>query len=119
MWLAVEPIMFEPLTAEAGPVWATLTAAHDSTTFDFGNGDTRTCEGFGTPIVDENTLDEGPCGYTYRQSSPDDAPYSVGVTTTWNISYTSSGGSGVLDRFNRTATFDHDVDEIQTVGRSN
>jgi hypothetical protein len=119
MWLAVEPATFEPLTAEAGPVWATLTAAHDSITFDFGNGDTRNCQGFGTPIVDENTIDEGPCGYTYRHSSPDDAPYSVGVTTTWNISYTSSGESGVLDPFNRTATFAHDVDEIQTIGREN
>ena len=119
MWLAIEPATFAPLTAEAGPVWATLTARHDSITFDFGNGDTRSCAGFGTPIVDTNTLDEGPCGYTYRQSSPDDDPYSVGVTTTWSISYTSSSGSGSLDPFNRTANFDHDVDEIQTIGREN
>lgn len=119
MWLAVESATFEPLTAEAGPVWATLTAEHDSISFDFGNGDTRTCDGTGTPITDLDTVDEGPCGYTYRRSSPDDAPYTVGVTTTWNLSYTSSGTSGDLAPFNRTATFAYDIDEIQTVGRSN
>ena len=75
------------------PRVATPSAQHDSITFDFGNDDTRSCASFRTPIV--------------------------GVTTAWSISYTSSGGSGALDPFNRTANFDHDVDEIQTIGREN
>ena len=118
MWLAVEPATFTPITAEAGPHWATLSASHDSIAFDFGNGDSTRCPGFGTPVVDLDTVEQGPCGYTYRRSSPT-APYTVTVATTWNLTYTSSGGGGTLDPFTRVATFDHDVDELQTVGVDN
>ena len=120
MWLAVEPAAIAPITAEAGPnVWITVTPEHQSIHFDFGNGDTRTCDGFGQPISYLETFDEGPCGYTYRQSSPDSEPYQVRVSTTWNLPYTSSSGSGTLPPFTRDAVFSHNVDELQTVGQSN
>jgi hypothetical protein len=120
MWLAVEPTTIAPITAEAGPnVWITVTPEHQSINFDFGNGDTRTCEGFGEPISDLETFDEGPCGYTYRKSSPDSEPYQVRVGSTWNLPYASSNGSGALPPFTREAAFSHNVDELQTVGRSN
>jgi|GEM_PF-772129 len=120
MWLAVEPATIAPITAEAGPnVWITVTPEHQSIHFDFGNGDTRTCDGFGQPISYLETFDEGPCGYTYRHSSPDSEPYQVRVSTTWNLPYTSSNGSGALPPFTRDAVFPHNVDELQTVGQSN
>jgi hypothetical protein len=120
MWLAVEPTTIAPITAEAGPnVWITVTPEHQSIDFDFGNGDTRTCDGFGEPISDLETFDEGPCGYTYRKSSPDREPYQVQVGSTWNLPYASSNGSGALPPFTRDAVFSHNVDELQTVGRSN
>lgn len=120
MWLAVEPAAIAPITAEAGPnVWITVTPEHQSIHFDFGNGDTRTCDGFGEPISYLETFDEGPCGYTYRHSSPDSQPYQVRVSTTWNLPYTSSNGSGTLPPFTRDAVFAHNVDELQTVGQSN
>jgi hypothetical protein len=120
MWLAVKPAAIAPITAEAGPnVWITVTPEHQSIHFDFGNGDTRTCDGFGKPISYLETFDEGPCGYTYRHSSPDSQPYQVRVSTTWNLPYTSSNGSGTLPPFTRDAVFAHNVDELQTVGQSN
>jgi hypothetical protein len=120
MWLAVEPATIAPITAEAGSnVWITITPEHQSVHFDFGNGDTRTCDGFGEPISYLETFDEGPCGYTYRHSSPDSQPYQVRVSTTWNLPYTSSNGSGTLPPFTRDAVFPHNVDELQTVGQSN
>jgi hypothetical protein len=120
MWLAVEPVTVTPISAEAGPTaWITLTPQHTSISFDFGNGDTVTCDGTGVPIIDTDTFDEGPCGYTYRLSSPDDDPYQVTITTTWELPYTSSGGPGTLGPFSRSITVDHNVDELQTVGVSN
>ena len=73
MWLAIEPVSVAPISAEAGPsAWITVRPQHESITFDFGNGDSVTCPGTGTPITDLDTHDQGPCGYTYRTSSADD-----------------------------------------------
>ena len=140
MWLAIEPTTVAPISAEAGPnAWITVRPQHESITFNFGNGnsgngnsgngnsgngnsgngDSVTCPGTGTPIVDLDTLDQGPCGYTYRRSSPDDDPYVVTVGTTWTLPYTSSSGPGTLAPFTRTISIEHNVDEIQTVGTRN
>ena len=119
LWLALAGQ--EPLTvrAEAGPHWAEATVTLTSTSWSMGNGDVVTCDGPGTPIVDTEVLDEGPCGYTYRRSSPDDAPYRFSVTATWAVDYESSGGSGTAGTIDRTLSVDYDVDEIQTIGISN
>ncbi len=118
LWLAVTPVTIDPITAEAGPAWITVTPQHVSTSFDFGNGDAVTCVGAGTPIVDLSTVEQGPCGYTYLRRSADDDPYQLSITSTWQLAYTSSGGAGVLAPLLRTLTIDYDVDEIQTVGTS-
>jgi hypothetical protein len=118
LWLAVTPVTIDPITAEAGPAWITVTPRHVSTSFDFGNGDAVTCVGAGTPIVDLSTVEQGPCGYTYLRRSADDDPYQLSITSTWELAYTSSGGAGVLAPLLRTVTVDYDVDEIQTVGTS-
>ena len=119
LWLAVAAQ--DPLTvrAEAGPHWAEATVTLVSTSWAMGNGDVVTCDGAGTPIVDTEVLAEGPCGYTYRRSSPDDAPYRLSVTTSWAVGYVSSGGSGSAGTVDRTLSVDYDVDEIQTIGVSN
>jgi len=65
-------------------------------------------------------VEEGPCGYTYRLSSPEDEPYLMTITSTYNVTYTTSTGrSGTLGPLNRSTTFDYDIDEIQTIGISN
>jgi len=120
MWLAVEPQSFDPLSAEAGSSWITVSPRMVATEFDLGNGDTIVCDGTGVAIRDAHpdldVVAQSPtCGYTYRQSSPDDAPYRLVVTTTWELPYTSSGGAGSIPPLRRSITVDYDVDEILIV----
>ena len=88
----------------------------------YGTGDPPiSCDGLGVPIEDVDptlqTVDQGPCGYTYRSSSPDDAPYQLAITAIYDIDWrTSDGRNGSLGTIRRTATVAYDIDEIQTVG---
>lgn len=122
LWLAVDDPGAVSATAEAGPVWVTITATYDGTTWDMGNGDAFKCDGLGTPIVDLDTDEQGPCGYTYAQPS---APkytgaglaYAASATGTWSIAWVDyTGATGTLAALERTAQFDYQVREIQTVG---
>lgn len=112
MWLAVEEASYDPITARAGAVWITVTPTIGRTTFEFGNGDDVVCEGFGVPIVDLETIDEGPCGYTYTE--PGD--YTLTITSVWELPYTSSSGPGSIAPLERTIEVPYEVIEIQTVG---
>jgi hypothetical protein len=122
LWLAVADPGQVSITASVGPVWATVTARYQGTTWDFGNGDSTTCDGLGTPIVDKETAEQGPCGYTYRwPSAPkftgtDDLAYHASVTGHWVATYaTSQGSGGSLGPIDRTTSFTYQVREIQTV----
>lgn len=118
MWLAVEPQDAVIIRAEAGSSWAEVRATQKATTFDFGNGDTVTCDGLGSPIPEseKDTLDEGPCGYTYR-SANDGEPYTITITSTWAITWElSDGRTGTRPDVTLTTTFEYPVVEIQTVG---
>ena len=119
LWLALAGQDPVTVRAEAGSLWAEATVTLASTTWDMGNGDVVRCDGPGVAIVDTDTLDEGPCGYTYRRSSPEDDPYTMSVTATWVVTYRSSAGSGSAGSIDRTLSVDYDVDEIQTIGVSN
>ncbi len=122
MWLAVDDPGITTARAALAGVWAEVTAIASGIVVDFGNGDTVACDGLGTPIPDSarDDLDQGPCGYTYRRSSPDDDPYQLTVTTTYAVSWTTSAGSsGTLAPIGRSTTIGYDVDEIQTIGISN
>jgi len=120
LWLAVE----DPgaVTASAGPRWATVTASYESVSWSMGNGDSVECAGLGVPISDLDTVEQGPCGYTYRwPSAPkftgtDDLAYHNSVTGHWAINYaTSDGTSGSLGTVDQAAEFSYQVREIQTV----
>lgn len=120
MWLAVQDPGATVAQVGVAGEWARVEASHTGFTVDFGNGDEVTCDGVGTPIVDPEVVDEGPCGYTYRRSSPDDTPFQVTITSNYVVTYaTSTGRSGTLAPISRSTTFAYDVDEIQTVGVSN
>ena len=122
MWLAIDDPGTTVARATLAGVWAQVTANVSGLEIDLGNGDTVTCDGLGTPIPDValDSLDEGPCGYTYRRSSPDDQPYQLAITAVYDVVWsTSSGASGTLADIGRTITLGYDVDEIQTVGVSN
>ena len=122
LWLAVNDPGQVSITAQVGPVWATVTARFTGTSWDFGNGDSTSCDGVGTPIVDKDDPGQGPCGYTYRwPSAPkfthtDDLAYHASVTGHWVVTYaTSTGSAGSLTPIDRTTPFTYQVREIQTV----
>ena len=72
MWLAVRAEAPTPVRVEAGGHWAVASLTPRSTTWSLGNGDVVSCDGLGEPIADPDTVDQGPCGYTYTASSPDE-----------------------------------------------
>jgi len=122
LWLAVADPGQVSITASVGPVWATVTARYQRTSWSLGNGDVVECEGLGTPIVDVNTEEQGPCGYTYRWPSAPrftgagDLAYHNSVTGHWVVAFaTSTGASGSLAPIDRTTAFTYRVREIQTV----
>lgn len=102
-WFWVHRTDWHPasITVSAGPVWATATATPTKMTFDPGGGLTSaSCAGPGTPF--NRSLPVGRqhtnCSYKYRRSS-DNQPrhaFQAGVTVTWTISWTGSGGAGGL-----------------------
>ena len=55
MWLAVQDAGEVSVTAQLGPIWATVRARQRDLTWDMGNGDVVSCTGVGTPIVDAST----------------------------------------------------------------
>ncbi len=120
MWLAVDDPGPESVTASAASgSWVTVRAEIARTTFDMGNGDVVVCGGVGDPIPDSRlaSVEESPvCGYTYTRLN-DGEPYTISITSTWSVTWTSSRGtSGVLEPVTKTASFDYEVREIQTVG---
>jgi hypothetical protein len=120
LWLAVEQQSIAPIHAEAGAAWITANPTLTDVSFDMGTGDDPVrCGGVGVPYPEgSNDPDEGPCGYTYRQKLPDDAAYTITITSEWTIPYTSSSGPGTLTAITTSTTYQYDVDEIQTVGSS-
>ena len=119
LWLALAGQDPVTVRAEAGTHWAEATVTLASTSWDMGNGDVVVCEGPGVAIVDVDDPGEGPCGYTYRASSPEDSPFVLSMTATWDVSYRSSGPSAAAGSIDRTVIVSYDVDEIQTIGISN
>lgn len=117
MWLAVQPV--EPITVDNTIVGysVSVTATPTSTSFQIDDEPAVVCAGFGTPIVDLDTVEQGPCGYTFRDVTAVDRPATITVTTTWSIDYTTSvHGSGHYGELDQTADVLYEVREIQTVG---
>ncbi len=117
MWLAVEPA--GPISVEAvlGRVWARTTATLIETSFDPGNGAAPViCAEIGTPIPDSEleSIDEGPCGYTYPSAVEDGE---ITITSTWSVTWELSDGRTGRDAdIVVTTVVPYDVVEIQTVG---
>ena len=124
LWFAVDEPVPNPVVARAElrSAWAEVSGALIGIEVDPGSGDPLVvCDGLGVPIeaVDPSleTAEQGPCGYTYTSSSPDDAPFQMTVTNVYELSWrTSDGRSSELGQDRLSVTFDYDVDEIQTVG---
>jgi hypothetical protein len=121
LWFAIDDPGVTTARATLGTAWAQAQGRFDSVSIDPGDGSAPiTCDGFGTPYPEgSNDPAEGPCGHTYLQRTPDDQPHQMTYTITYDLTWsTSDGRSGSLGSFDRSVTFDYDIDEIQTVGTS-
>lgn len=120
MWLAVSNP--EPISVSVTGRGTTVTAVATLTesTWAMGDGTTVTCEAGGVPIERGSSAysstEEGPCGHTYRAASRGSG-YDIEVTTTWTVTWSATDGrSGTAADVVRTASFEYEVAEIQTVG---
>lgn len=99
MWTRISPSTWGPVSATASlpGVSVTATAKARRIVWTMGDGQRVTCDGPGTPYTRSEGQTTSPtCGYVYTRSSagqPEDA-YTVTATTTWDIRWSGSGGSG-------------------------
>ena len=121
-WLAVRDWAPVRATASLAGISSTITGVPQRVTWEMGPDDgTVVCDGPGDrydPGVPDE-LQDTDCGYTYRRSSagigPDNA-YSVRVTVTYQVTWTSSDGtSGVIGPVSPSITFPLRVAEIQAI----
>ena len=72
------------------------------------------------PIPDDhkNSIEQGPCGYTYRNDT-NGAPISITVTSTWTVRWElSDGRTGSGPDIIVVTDHPYQIYEIQTVGKS-
>ena len=87
-WLAVTSQLDYPaISADAGPVWATVRPVFRSATWDMGNGDRVTCtrEGGATTVWDRNGSVNQSSDCTYVYGGNGDGEFAVNATITWDI----------------------------------
>lgn len=119
LWIAIEDPGAQTIRLSDGPVWAEGTGTLTGFTFDPGDGsEPFDCALTGVPYVEgSQTLDEGPCGYTYTQRSPSGGSFPMTITANYDVTYVLSNGTADgLGIISREDGFPYDVDEIQTVG---
>ncbi|MCF3125590.1 hypothetical protein IPZ68_38735 [Streptomyces arenae] len=130
-WVWLDRAAFKPVSAtaslpEAG-LWATATAKPVSLRIDPGTGEAATYPASGECAIEGGSIGEPyargragetpPCGVSYLRSSGG-APYQLGATLTWRMSWRGSGGtSGDLPDGAFGAARDVVVQEIQAVNR--
>ena len=121
LWLAVEPAGPFTIRAALGPIWAESAATLTTTSFDPGNGDPPiVCATNGSPIPASaaNQIEQGPCGYTYRNHDDLDTQQ-ITITSTWTVTWTlSDGRTGTQPAITTTTALPYQIYEIQTIGRT-
>ena len=119
MWTRVAPATWGPVRATASlpGVSVTATATAKRIVWAMGDGHDVTCDGPGTPYTRDAGRESSPtCGYVYEQSSaghPGDR-YAVTATTTWDIHWVGSGGSGQVTQ-TRNSSVQVRIGELQVL----
>ncbi|GJM37758.1 MAG: hypothetical protein DHS20C19_11250 [Acidimicrobiales bacterium] len=85
-WLAVtSQLDYDAVSAQAGPVWATVRPVFRDVTWNLGNGDRHVCVGDATNVwrADRGERQATECAYAFE--SADGGPFPGSATTTWTI----------------------------------
>jgi len=113
IWLWTDQPTHLATTAHHDGLTFTLDAQQTSTTFDMGDGNTKTCTAT-TPYTTYTPKPSPTCGYTYETPSPVGHPYTLTATTTWTITWQATGHHGTLTH-TTTGTRTLDVGELQSL----
>jgi hypothetical protein len=122
-WLWVDGWAPLTRTATAGGVTATVTAMPVSQRWDFGNGDSRTCQGAGSSFDRSRRVADQPpptCSYAFPKSSASSPgeTFAGSVTVTWQVSWSSNiGAGGNLGLLSRSSQVPFRVAEVQAVNQ--
>lgn len=119
LWTAVSPQTWGPISATASVPGLSVTAVANATSlvWDMGDGTTVSCSSPGTPYHAAYGFQPSPdCGYMYKRTSADQPghAYRVTVTTTWRITWSGGGQSGVLTQ-TRSTGLDVQIGELQVL----
>ncbi|MBA3020747.1 hypothetical protein [Propionicimonas sp.] len=116
IWLWTDQPTRITTTAHHDGLTFQLTATWQSTTFNMGDGQTKTCTTTTVypPHIDKPGRPSPTCGYVYETRSPKGHPYTVTADTHWRIDWATNGYSGT---FNHTYTGNRtlDVGELQSM----
>jgi len=113
IWLWTDQPTHLATTAHHDGLTFTLDAQWTSTTFNMGDGNTKTCTAT-TPYTTYTPKPSPTCGYTYEDASPVGHPYTLTATTTWTITWQATGHHGTLTH-TTTGTRTLDVGELQSL----
>lgn len=119
LWTTVGPTTWGPNSATASVPGLSVTAHARATkiVWDLGDGTRLTCNGPGTAYTSTTRATTSPtCGHVYRRSSATQPGhvYSITATTTWQVTWSGGGQSGVLTR-TRTSSTTVRVGELQVL----
>lgn len=119
LWTDVTPSTWGPASATASVPGLSVTATARATriVWDMGDGTKVTCRTPGTPYsTSYGGVPSPTCGHLYTRPSagqPDDA-YPVTATTTWEVSWSGGGASGVIT-VTRSSTTSVRIGELQVL----
>ncbi len=121
-WLAVDDPGAQSVTASIPGLSVTATAVVASTSWTFDDGAAPpvevVCDGLGEPWSPADGDRPAPCGHTFTGATRAEAPYTVAVRVTWDVSWAASNGAtGTLAPIvSDAAELTYPIDEIQTIG---
>ncbi len=113
IWLWTDQPNHLATTAHHDGLTFTLDATRTSTAFDMGDGNTKQCATT-TPYPGYTRQTSPTCSYTYEDPSPIGHPYTLTATTTWTITWTTTGHHGTLTH-TTTGTRTLEVGELQSL----
>ncbi|MFK8023924.1 MAG: hypothetical protein AB8G26_08170 [Ilumatobacter sp.] len=122
LWISIDDPGVTTARAAAAGVWAEVTGRFAGFSVDPGDGTAPfACDEFGVAYEEgTNNPEQGPCGHTYLQPTPEASPHTVTYTISYDLTWrVSDGRTGVLGTFDRSYSFPFDINEIQTVGTGN
>lgn len=123
VWLWVDnpqPLTWGPYseTATLGGQTITATAQVTSVTWNFGDGQSATCGGTGTPYSAGYGVTDSPtCGHRYQTTSANQSGdrYTVTATSQWTVTWTSLAGPTGTVNLSLSSSQQLEVNELQSV----